>query len=160
MTTHDIEIRKVPIGSDDAHRLILALNAELSALYPEDGTACHFRLDDDEVAEGRGAFFVAYANDGPLACGAIRRVDSDTAEIKRMYVQPPARGLGVGRRLLRVLEEEARSLGAKRLALETGVRQPDAIALYTGAGFARIPAFGEYEEHPLSVFMAKDVALP
>lgn len=157
MTNGEIEILRVGIASEEAQELILALNRELSGRYPEDGTASHFRLDAEEVAEGRGAFFVAYAQGRPLACGAVRRLDEGTAEIKRMYVQPAARGLGLGRRLLQVLEDEARNLGVSRLVLETGVRQPDAIALYTGAGFSRTDAFGEYEDSPLSVFFGKSL---
>jgi GNAT superfamily N-acetyltransferase len=151
-----IEVRRETIASAVAHTLIMALNEELSRRYPEEG-ANHFRLDPDEVAEGRGAFLVAYASGKPLGCGAIRRLDDDTAEIKRMYVLPSARGRGIGRAVLTALEAEARRLGAKRMVLETGERQPEALALYTKAGFSRIAAFGEYVGSPLSVCMAKEL---
>ncbi|MGQ0569688.1 MAG: GNAT family N-acetyltransferase [Armatimonadota bacterium] len=157
MNAQDIGVRREPITSNAAKELILALNAELSERYPDDGTANHFRLDADEVAHGRGAFLVAYAGDKALACGAIRLLDADTAEIKRMYVEPSARGLGLGRRLLGALEAEARILGVKKIVLETGPRQPEAIALYSRAGFSRIAAFGEYESSPLCVFMGKEL---
>jgi putative acetyltransferase len=78
--TQEIEIRREAITSSAAERLILALNAELSALYPEPG-ANHFRLDAAEVAPGRGAFLVAYQNGRPLACGAIRLLSPETAEV-------------------------------------------------------------------------------
>jgi GNAT superfamily N-acetyltransferase len=77
-----------------------------------------------------------------------------------MYVAPTARGLGVGRQILNALEAEARRLGARRLVLETGPRQPEALALYAHAGFTQIPLFGEYLDTPhpdLSVCMAKDL---
>jgi GNAT superfamily N-acetyltransferase len=74
-----------------------------------------------------------------------------------MYVSPPARGAGVGRVVLAALEAEARALGLDRLVLETGIRQPEAIALYERAGFSRVGRFGDYEEHALSVFMGKDL---
>ena len=154
---HEIEVRREPLTSHVATALILALNAELTARYPEDRSADHFELDADEVAPGRGVFLIAYASDRPLACGAIRLLDADTAEVKRMYVEPRARGQGLGRRLLRALEAEARMLGVKRVVLETGPRQPEAIALYTRVGFSTIAAFGEYENSPLSVFMGKDL---
>ena len=156
---HECEIRREDILSSVANTLIQSLNAELSERYPEDG-ANHFRLDPEEVAEGRGAFFVAYRDGHPLGCGAIRMLDADTAEIKRMYVAPGARGRGIGRVLLNSLESEARRLGARRLVLETGERQPEAVALYTRAGFARIPAFGEYIGSPLSVCMARILQKP
>ena len=149
-------VQRVDIVSPTAQTLIDALNAELTSRYPEEG-ARHFRVDPDEVAEGRGAFLIASRSGQPMGCGAVRRIDARTAEIKRMYVSPEARGGGVGRALLRALEAEARTLGISRLVLETGVRQPEAIALYQRAGFSRIAPFGEYVGSPLSVCMAKDV---
>jgi GNAT superfamily N-acetyltransferase len=79
------------------------------------------------------------------------------AEIKRMYVAPEVRGRGVGRQLLVSLEAEARRLGISRLVLETGPRQPEALALYRGAGYVEIPLFGEYIGAEFSVCMAKDL---
>jgi GNAT superfamily N-acetyltransferase len=140
-----------------ARELIAALNAELSARYPEDG-ANHFRLDASEVGPGRGAFLVACVGGEPAGCGAVRRLEDGVAEIKRMYVRPAQRGRGVGAVLLAALEAEARQLGARRLVLETGSRQPEALALYRRAGFGVVPAFGEYVDSPLSVFMAKELA--
>lgn len=157
-TRPKIEIRQENLASPVAEALIRALNAELSRIYPEEG-ATHFRLDPDEVAEGRGAFLVAYAEGSPVACGAIRRLDADTAEIKRMYVAPGTRGRGIGRAILAALEAEGRRLDVGRIVLETGVRQTEALALYARAGFERIPPFGEYIHSPLtSVCMAKNLA--
>jgi GNAT superfamily N-acetyltransferase len=136
--------------------LIRALNAELSARYPEEG-ANHFRLDPQEVEPGRGAFFIAYVGAEAVGCGAVRLIDRSTAEIKRMYIEPQTRRFGLGGRMLAVLETEARRLGAARLVLETGDRYPDALNLYLEAGFVRVPAFGEYVGSPLSVCMAKDI---
>lgn len=124
--------------------------------YPEQG-ANHFRLDADEVSEGRGAFFVAYQGASPVACGAIRRHEATTAEIKRMYVVPEWRGRGLSRVVLEKLEAEGRRLGVTRLVLETGDRQSEALALYERSGFVRIPRFGEYVGSPLSVCMAKEL---
>jgi GNAT superfamily N-acetyltransferase len=75
-----------------------------------------------------------------------------------MYVVPAFRGQGIARRLLTALEAESTALGISRLVLETGDRQPEALALYERAGFARIPAFGKYVDSPLSVCMAKQLA--
>lgn len=154
MELSDLEFRREDLTSTIAIAMIRALNAELAERYPEEG-ANHFRLDREEVAEGRGAFLVAYSNGAPLACGAIRRIDADTAEIKRMYVEPHIRGRGIGRRLLTILETEGRRLGVKRIILETGERQPEAVALYERAGFVRVSPFGEYVGSPLSVCMGK-----
>jgi GNAT superfamily N-acetyltransferase len=152
----EIQIRRAQLGSTVTLDLIAALNAELKAQYPEEG-ATHFRLEPDEVVEGRGAFLIAYANDRPIGCGALRKLDDATAEIKRMYVAPDARGTGLGRKILDALEAESRRLGIRRLVLETGERQAPAMALYQRAGFIRIPAFGEYVDSPLSVCMAKEL---
>jgi transketolase len=151
-----VEIRRADIESLVVQQLIAALNAELSQRYREPG-ANHFRLDPAEVAEGQGAFLVAYLGEQPVGCGAVRRNDAETAEIKRMYVDPALRGGGIARRVLDQLEIEGRRLGVRRLVLETGIRQVDAIALYHRAGYVEVPLFGEYLGSPLSVCMAKDL---
>ena len=152
----DVVVQRADLLSPLAHALIQALNAELSRRYPEDG-ATHFRLDGDEVAPGRGAFLIASRAGEAVGCGAIRRIEARTGEIKRMYVKPELRGNGIGRALLEALEAEAQTLDLSRLVLETGDRQPEAIALYERAGFSRIAPFGEYVESPLSVCMAKEL---
>jgi GNAT superfamily N-acetyltransferase len=151
-----IVIRREDLLSAVAQGLILALNAELEARYPEEG-ANFFRLDPEEVSEGRGGFFVAYLDNEPVGCGAVRRTEPGVAEIKRMYVAPSARGRGVGKQMVMKLESVARQLGVTRLVLETGPRQPEAIAVYTNSGFVEIPLFGEYVGSNFSVCMAKDL---
>jgi GNAT superfamily N-acetyltransferase len=158
ISTRKVDIRREDILSPVVQRLIGALNAELDARYPEEG-ANHFRLDPEEVSDGRGGFFVAYISGKPVGCGAVRRIESAVIEIKRMYVAPEARGRGVGRQVLRELEAEARRLGATRLVLETGPRQPEALALYSRAGFVEVPNFGEYVGCEFSVCMAKELKL-
>ncbi len=149
-------VQRGDILSSAARALIEALNAELSSRYPEPG-ATHFRLDPGEVTDGQGAFLIASSSGKPVGCGAVRRIEARTGEIKRMYVSPDARGRGIGRAVLAALEAEARALGIVRLVLETGLRQGEALALYEGAGFSQIPPFGEYVASPLSVCMAKDL---
>jgi GNAT superfamily N-acetyltransferase len=87
----------------------------------------------------------------------VRRNEPGVAEIKRMYVTPGARGRGVGRFILDELEAVARQLGIRRLVLETGPRQPEALALYRRAGYVEIPLFGEYVGAEFSVCMAKNL---
>lgn len=76
-------------------------------------------------------------------------------ELKRMFVHPEARGQGVGRAILAFLEAEASAQGCRMFALETDVRQPEAMALYASAGYVRGGPFGDYAPDPLSVFMTK-----
>ena len=138
-----VAIVRTELTADVSRKLIEALNAELSGAYPEPG-ATHFGLAPEEVSGRRGAFLVVYADGIPVGCGAVRLVDQETGELKRMYMSPTVRGKGLGRKLVAALENEARSLGAKRLILETGIRQAAAIALYRKCGFESIPLYGEY----------------
>ena len=87
--------------------------------------------------------------------GAVRKIDEDTVEIKRMYVVREVRGRGIAGQVLRALEQEAKRLGARAMVLETGERQAEALALYKRAGYVRIEPFGEYVDSPLSVCMKK-----
>ena len=130
------------MASPDARLLTSALNEYLNGLYPPEDN--FLALDDDEVRDGRGVFLIARTDEGPVGCGAVRRISESTAEIKRMFVRPEARGLGIGRRLLAELHNWAADAGVVRLVLETGVNQPQALALYRRFGYVRIPCFGEY----------------
>lgn len=147
MTADSITIARAALTDDASRALIAELNAELSGMYPEPG-ANHFGLTPEDVSEGRGAFVVAWRQGTPMGCGAVRMLDDQTGELKRMYVAPAVRGTGLGRRLVDALEAEARALGARRLVLETGIRQHAAIALYRATGFHEIPLYGEYVLSP------------
>jgi GNAT superfamily N-acetyltransferase len=151
-----IEIRSERLDEPVVRSLVLALNAELAERYPEEG-ANHFRLDPEEVGPGRGAFLVAYVDEKPVGCGAVRINEPGVGEIKRMFVIPGFRGRGVAGAVLSALQDYARDLGAHKLVLETGSRQPEAVALYRRAGFIEIPRFGEYVDSPLSLCMGKEL---
>jgi len=92
-----------------------------------------------------------------VGCGGLRLLEPGTAEIKRMYVEPAARGTGVAAALLRALESHARDLGITRMLLETGVGQPDAIRFYQREGYEPIEAYGPYRGEPLSRCFARDL---
>ena len=137
--------------------LIGELNIELRDRYPEPG-ANHFTLTADDVAPGAGALFVGTYDGEPVTSGAIRMIDAATAEVKRMYVRPAARGLKLGAAMLDRLHTEAASIGAKRMVLETGIRQPEADVVYRRAGYHVVPCWGEYLNSPAtSVCMARDL---
>jgi GNAT superfamily N-acetyltransferase len=96
-----------------------------------------------------GVVLMAREDDGtPLGCGALRPLGEDVAEVKRMYVVPAARGRGVSKAVLAALEDAARERGWTTLRLETGPLQPEAIGLYTAAGYRPIAAFGAYVGDP------------
>ena len=125
----------------DGKRLRAAQRAELDARYGcddhEPGTA--------PSAQDIAVFLVAIDPDGcARGCGALRLLDPGAAEIKRMFVEPDARGSGVATAILRALEDHARALGITTLKLETGWGQPDAIRFYEREGYLRIENFGPY----------------
>ncbi|MEP7104754.1 MAG: GNAT family N-acetyltransferase [Chloroflexota bacterium] len=98
-----------------------------------------------------GAFLVARQDGRVVGCGGISRLDADTAEVRRMYVAPAARGQGISRVILEQLLRQARGLGYRQARLETGNRQPEAIGLYRSAGFQPIPCWGPFAGDPRSV---------
>ena len=149
-----LSITAEPFDSDDARRLIAALDAGLTELYPPEQLFGP-NLKAAQLAAGRGAFLVAREAGRAVGCGAIRLIDPATAEAKRMYVEPDRRGRGIGRAVLDSLETAARKLGARRLVLETGIHQEAAIALYRHAGFKPIDCWGEYATSPTSICFEK-----
>ena len=142
-----------PLDGPDVEALIAALDEDLAERYPnpEDN------FTDFGPAEGEGALLVARLDGAAVGCGGLRLRGPDVAEVKRMFVRPEARGRGVARAVLAAVEAMARELGARRLVLETGDRQYEAVGLYEAAGFTRIPCFDEYAAAPLSLCMAKDL---
>lgn len=124
--------------------LLVAMTIELEELYADlPGSLQSVPVTPDEMAPPHGSFVIlsALANGSALACGGVRRLADGLCEIKRMYVVPEARGLGLGRRLLDALEDEARRLGYARVRLDTGPRQAAARSIYEGAGYRRIPDY-------------------
>jgi ribosomal protein S18 acetylase RimI-like enzyme len=138
--------------SPDARLLIQHLSAELGALYDDDGSGA-FRPEDVRVVGG--AFVVARWEGRPVGCGALRPFGEGVGEVKRMFVEPQARGRGISRRILAALEAAARRCRYDRLRLETGMRQTEAIGLYESAGYLRIPCYGKYAHTPLSICFEK-----
>ncbi len=138
--------------SPDALRLCDALDDDLRIRYPGDEPT-HF-APVDANAEG-GAFLVVRDRGAAVGCVALRRYAAGVGEIKRMYVAECCRGQGLGRQLLEAVEQEARAAGYARVILETGLAQPEAMALYERSGYERIPAYGQFADHPLSVCYEK-----
>ena len=100
---------------------------------------------------------VVYENDKPVACGAIKEYDKNTMEVKRMFTLPECRGKGIASSVLNALEEWATELGYKKCILETGKRQPEAIALYKKSGYKNIPNYGQYTGMNNSVCFQKEI---
>lgn len=151
---------KIAISVENPHKdvctqLIAELSTELGPLYGDDGAGAFV---PDDVSIPRAAFVVAWDEGKAVGCGALRPMpDRRVGEIKRMFVRPSARGLGISRLILAKLESLAAEYAYQSLCLETGVRQPAAIALYKSAGFEPIPCYGEYAKDPYSVCYAKSL---
>ena len=154
-----LSIDRVWLDDVDVQFLIAQLNADLSQRYPEPG-ALIFSLDPADIVDGVGALLMAVQDGRPIGCGAFRVTDDQpaTAEIKRMYVVPSARGAKTGAALLTQLEERAIAIGVRRFILETGPRQPEALALYGRAGYAECEPWGEFIGKDFSICMARVVA--
>jgi len=138
----------------DARALIAELEAHLESLYPRESR--HGYSVEKLIADAV-AFFLIRQDGAPAGCGGIQLFGAEYGEIKRMYVRPQFRGLGLARLMLNHLADYARERGVGLLRLETGIHQHAAIGLYERAGFRRIPAFGEYKEDPLSRFYEKPI---
>jgi putative acetyltransferase len=149
-----VAIAVEPFDSPDARRLVAALDAHLASRYaPEQRFGPHLKAE--HVAPGVGTFVIARADGKAVGCGALKRRDPTTIEVKRMYVEPEMRGRRVAREILDHLENTARAMGAERLVLETGIYQEEAIGLYRGAGFKAVDCFDEYVGVPTSVCFEK-----
>jgi len=154
MTAPFVRIEPVDPQGPDALALLREAALEVRRLYP-DLIAPDAPILTNLPSPPRGAYFVAYLGDSPVACGAIRALDEATAEVRRMYVLQSARRTGLARAMLWRLEQAALDLGYQVLRLETGNRQLPAMALYESFGFQRIAAFGEYAHDPTSVCYEK-----
>jgi len=132
--------------------LIAELEAYLVPMYPAESR--HGYSVEKLLREGV-AFFVMRSQAEVAGCGGVQLVSSAYGEVKRMYVRPAYRGQGLGRRMLDHLAAHTRAHGLDRLRLETGILQLEAIRLYEGYGFHRIPPFGPYREDPLSRYYEK-----
>jgi putative acetyltransferase len=140
----------------DVVALIEALDAYQKPLYPAES---HHGVDIATLMQPNVLFLVARAEGRAVGCVGLMLLPG-YGEIKRMYVDPACRGLGIGRRLLEALEAEALVRGCSLLRLETGPLQPEALHVYERHGFARRGPFGDYWDDPNSVFMEKRLALP
>ena len=134
--------------------LLVEQQAEMASYYGgEGGSGAPPR--GEKFLPPAGVFLAARRDGEVIGCGGICRLDDGVAELRRMYVSPLARGLGIGRRLLAALESEALALGYSSIRLETGFRQREAIGLYESAGFRRGDCWGPYLTDPKSVCYEK-----
>jgi GNAT superfamily N-acetyltransferase len=153
--TDQLDVREEAYDSPAARQLIDSVQAEYVVRY---GGPDEAPVEPAEFAPPEGRFLVGYLDAVPVAMGGVRRIDDEDIEIKRMYVEPQARGRGLARVVLAALEGRARALGGRRVVLETGTRQPEAMRLYETSGYERIDGFGYYAGRELSVSYGKQLS--
>ena len=155
MTTIIVE----PIAPDapDVAPLLDASEALMRKLYPAVST----HIETIDGLKRANVLFVAGTINGAVAgCGALKRMEDDGlyGEIKRLFVDPSFRGRGIARAIMAQLEAHAVEAGLPRIRLETGIHQPESIALYRSPGYGKRGRFGAYPADRFSVFMEKDLS--
>ena len=148
------EIRPEPFGSPVTQPMADAQQAELTERHH--GSPGSGAMPAPEIFEPPdGTFLVVFADGEPAGCGGLVRYDETTGELRRMYVVPAHRGQGLGRLILEALEEAGHGLGYRAIRLETGNGAPEAIGLYTSAGYGPIPCWGPFATDPKSLCYEK-----
>ncbi len=152
MTMPAITIARADPRDVAVRRLVEELDAYMHALYPAES---NHLLDIETMCQPQMSYFAVSVDGAVMGCGGFWAHDG-FAEVKRVYVDPRSRGLGLARRLMAHIEQEMRAAGFTLARLETGVAQPEALGLYGAIGYANCAPFGDYPtDDPLSVFMEK-----
>ena len=135
-----LSLKKTNSENQDFIGLVALLDADLKIRDGED----HDFYNQFNKIDSIKHVLVAYFNEVPVGCGAIKEYDAHITEVKRMYVLPKFRGQGIASKILIELEQWASDLSYKKCILETGIMQPEAIALYNRCGYTIIPNYGQY----------------
>jgi len=141
-------VEVVDIDTDEARLLESQQISEMQERYGGSGPS---RLDPSDFDAPFGCFLLARVDGLAVGCGGFRKLDTATAEIKRMYVDSDFRRRGIGRRILRDLQNKAKDAGYREVWLETGIYQPESISLYESEGYTRMQPYGEFNDDPRSV---------
>ncbi len=147
-----VTITAEPPRQTEVLRLLEMSDAYMASLYPAES---NHMLDIRSLEKPGVNFFVARHDGRIVGCCALVEAGDGTAEIKRMFVDPEARGLSIGRLLMETIERAGREKGVSAVRLETGISQPEALGLYRRFGYGEIGPFGDYKPDPLSLFMEK-----
>ena len=149
-----IKLVRTNAQNTDFVQLVKALDAYLTITDGDE----HDFYDQYNQLNDIKYVIIAYENGEALGCGAIKQYLPNTMEIKRMYTNPAHRGKGIASQILEELENWAEELGAKKCILETGIRQPEAIALYQKNHYQSIPNYGQYKNVENSICFEKILA--
>jgi len=135
-----MQILRTTSENNDFQNLVKKLDAYLAEIDGED----HAFYDQYNKIDLLKNCIVIFEDDKPVACGAIKAIDDNTMEVKRMFTIPDYRGKGFAGTVLKELEIWAKELGYEKTVLETGKKQTEAVALYKKCGYAIIPNYGQY----------------
>ncbi len=135
-----IQLRRTDSGDPDFLHMVKHLDEDLRERDGEEHTF-YAQYNKTELIRH---VVVAYSNNQPVGCGALKEYSADTAEIKRMFTLPESRGKGIASMILEELENWASELSYAKCILETGKKQPEAIRLYQKNGYVIIPNYGQY----------------
>lgn len=149
-----LEFRDEPLDSPASRRLLAAFESEIAGLYPGWSPTSGPSATPEEFAPPSGLFLIVYEGAEPAACGGFKRLGADDAEVKRMFVVPASRGVGLGGVLLDALEARARAVGYVRFRLDTGDAQPEALRLYRSHGYVEIE---DYNANPFARYWFEKV---
>ncbi|MCV2488926.1 GNAT family N-acetyltransferase [Geodermatophilus sp. YIM 151500] len=152
-----VVLRALPYADPLAQHLVEQVQQEYVVRYGGRDAAV---VDAAEFDPPAGLFLVAEVDGVPAGCGAWRAVDGEVAEIKRVYVAPGFRRRGIAQVVVDALERSARGAGHRRMVLNSGDRQPEALALYAGRGYRPVPGYGVYACAPGAVFLGRELAPP
>jgi GNAT superfamily N-acetyltransferase len=150
-----LDVRTTQLDDPELEPLRTGLADEYERLYGTNDEMTAYETTSFDPPSG--TFIVVRMDGKVVAGGGLRRWADDIGEIKRMWVAPGHRRQGLGLVILRALEDAARSIGYRRLRLETGQPQQAAIGLYRAAGYSRIPGYGRYAGEPLEVSFEKSL---
>jgi putative acetyltransferase len=147
-----LRFERASVDAAESEQLMQEFWREIDELYGN-AAPTHWQLTG--MKDPRAAFVIVRREGDVLGCAALRPLTDNTVELKRMYVRPEARRHGIARQLVAHMEALARELGFSELWLETGLRQPAAVALYEHLGYTRRAAFGDHKDDPLNVCFEK-----
>ena len=152
----NLQVRAHAYAEPIVAELVEEVQAEYVARY---GDRDNSPVDPSDFVAPTGYFLIGWYDEDAAGSVALRAMADrpGVVELKRLYVRDRYRRRGLGRELLRHAERQARAAGYGRVVLETGIRQPEALALYPAEGYLPAPAFGHYADAPESVYFGKDL---
>ena len=153
MSINTIIFKRTDSTNQDFINLVISLDKYLSGINGEDDS---FFKDFNKI-EDLQYVTVVYLNDVPVGCGALKKYNSDTLEVKRMFVEPTYRGRKIAQQIVAELELWAQELNYQFCVLETSIEMKPAVALYKSVGFLEIPKYGPYKEVETSICFQKRI---